>query len=517
MIVIVRVPYLSEYNLLDVREEPIVSSLSGYLMDAGHEHQVFDFHLNRQMSIDTLVAAGSDAYVICVRGTGLHWKYAQLIGRHLYHRTNAKIVFYGQTGKLQSWANPDAARFRIVPHDEASVCHELGLAATDRSFTGGGLRHQPYALGGPITPRFRESLFKAALETTRGCHYGCGFCFINHGTNYPRRFSRRPTADVLADMHQYLAAGVRDFWFYDSEFIGGDRNDYPAVTALLDAMASECSDASTMLYARADTLARYGDYGRLRKAGVSSILLGIESLDDAALKTLRKGQSAGTAMDTIRRLMDEGIFCHLSFILFNRGATAASIRRNIEAMRSLYDRPGWIYAGQSIYFSYAFESDWGLGERKGRLSGVTRLSGSTTSTSPPIDGVSFDPALEPYAELCRIINYEQIRKLTELTLASSHELGPGSQSLHRWAALLNPFVLDLMDRGLTAFEDGRLSLRSVPEYEQDVFAAFRSFNDALLPVGWRHTITDRDGYWAGDWNGWERQIPSMPDNTLRTL
>ena len=105
-IAIVRVPYLSVYNLLDVREEPIASSLAGYLDSVGAAFEVFDFHLDRSVNVDTLIEFGASAYILCVRGTGLHWKYALKISQHLLSKTEARVIFYGQTGKLQYSTSP---------------------------------------------------------------------------------------------------------------------------------------------------------------------------------------------------------------------------------------------------------------------------------------------------------------------------------------------------------------------------------------------------------------------------
>jgi hypothetical protein len=509
MIAIVRVPYLSEYNKLDVREEPIASAFAGYLSAIGEDFQVHDFHLDRTLKVDTLAASGADHFVICVRGSGLHWKYAQTVARHLLARTGAKIYVYGQTGKLAHWKNPDPGRLVVVPHDERALARAIGVADDGPGFRD-GLTHYPYGLA--LLPRLgdRARLFKATIETTRGCHYPCSFCFINHGQNYPERFARRSTVDVLRDMKQYADAGVSNFWFYDSEFLGGDRSHYPLVTDLLDALRETYrGNINLMIYSRADTLERYGDYGRLRDAGVRCALVGIESLDPAALRAMRKVLSVDATLNAVRRLREHQIFCNLSFIILNRTSTLESIRRNIELVSGLYSEDQFIYLGQTMYFTYAFESDWSPAPRPHTLSGLTRLSGSTTSTVSPAPGVTFEGGLEPLAEMFRVLNYEQVRKLSHLDLLKEGARADLREAVHCWAAALNLFTLNMMTMFCDEFEAGRLRLDTVPEYESALYHCFRRFNGMFFSPDLAGTITDVDGYYDGDWNGWERAIPSL--------
>ena len=513
MIVLVRVPYLSEYNLLDVREEPVISSLAGYLDNVGVTFKVFDFHLDRSTNIEALKESGAETYVIGVRGTGLHWKYAERVAIHLLQGTDAKIVFYGQTGKLEHWQSPYPERTKVIHHDEQAFAKELDLPVTGFSFTS-GLRHYPYGLQHLDSMGERRNLFKATIETTRGCHFGCKFCFINHGRNYSERYTRRPNDDVLADMLNYLSSGISKFWFYDSEFIGADRSQYPQVENLLTRIRDELPRVEIMIYSRADTLERFNKYQLLADAGVNSVLLGIESLDAQDLKAMNKGQSATTAREAILALRDHKIFCNLSFILFNKTASVRTIRENLDRFIELYQEKDFIYVGQTLYFSYAFESDWAPNPRLRKISGQTRLGGSTSSTRAPSEGVTFDPCLEPYAEICRIINYEQVRKLCELNLAKEYPNSDLQKPIvHRWATLLTLFTLNLMVVALDEFQVGRLNISSVLKYENWVYACYKQFNEKILPQRWAHTITDQYGYFPGDWNGWEAKIPT-PENLV---
>ncbi|MFK5970604.1 MAG: radical SAM protein [Candidatus Marithrix sp.] len=506
---IVRVPYLSMYNLLDVREEPIVSSLTEYLFSVGANFEVFDFHLDRTLDTNTLVKFRADIYIICIRGTGLHWKYALKISQHILLKTKARIIFYGQTGKLQHWKNPDSERITTILHNEQAIGVELGLPRKGLSF-GVDLTHYPYGLKYFDSLGARKNLFKATIETTRGCHFGCKFCFINHGKNYISRFTRQPVDNVIRDIQKYLEKGVNKFWFYDSEFIGGDKSHYPEVTELLTQLRDRFyGEIEIMIYNRADTLENFGNYKLLADAGIKSILLGIESLDDRDLKNMQKKQTSSIALTAIKKLRDNSIFCNLSFILFNKTATIDSLQTNISKIAELYNEDNFIYLGQTIYFSYAFESDWSPSKQVKNLSRKTKLSGSTNSTVSPSMGITFDPSLEPFAEICRIINYEQVRKLCELNLGKEDAMSDIKTKIHKWATLLNLFTLNLMQVALDEFKLGRLTLETVQLYEKWVYTSYKDFNKLLLPHEIADTITDKFGDFEGDWNGWESKIPTI--------
>jgi hypothetical protein len=508
MIALIRVPYLSEYNLLDVREEPIISTAADYLNYYKIDLKIFDFHLDRSTTMQAIQESQATFFVIGVRGTGLHWKYAERVAIHLLQKTNAMIILYGQTGKLGHWKSPNPKRTKIVLHDEKALAKALGLPVHNFSFTS-GLRHYPYGIQYFESMGERTNLFKATIETTRGCHFGCKFCFINHGSNYPKRYQRRSNNDVLADMKTYLKLGISKFWFYDSEFIGRNSFHYPQIKDLLISIRNNLPPVEIMIYSRADMLERFNQYELLAEAGVNSVLVGVESLEEEDLKAMNKGQSTTLIKNAIANLRINKIFCNLSFILFNKTASAKSIRENLNQLINIYRSKEFIYIGQTLYFSYAFESDWSPNLNLQKLSGKTKLGGSTSSTRTYNEGVSFDPLLEPYAEICRIINYEQVRKLCQLNLEKEKKQSDlRKDDVHEWATLLALFTLNLMVISLDEFEAGRLANSSIIEYEAWVYSSYKKFNAMLLPEKWSCTITDKFGYFSGDWNGWEAKIPT---------
>lgn len=508
---LVRVPYLSIYNRLDVREEPILTSLSGYLSAVNEDYDVFDFHLDRNLVIDDVLESNATTYIIAIRGTGLHWKYAKKVTNHILNRTSSQIILYGQTGKLQYWKNPNTQRVKVVMHDEDSLASLLLIDKENTPKFEGELLHKPYFTKYLESLGERKNIFKATIETTRGCHFGCSFCFINHGKNYKKRYLRRPNISVLRDVQNYVNLGVKQFWFYDSEFIGADERHYPQIIELLKELKDRFSNQiEIMIYSRSDTLAKFGNFELMKQAGIKSILLGVESLNDSDLDLMKKRQSSNQSTNVILQLVESGIFCNLSFMLFNKSSTIKSLQENIKELSKLYRCNNYIYLGQTIYFSYSFESDWSTLESRHVLSSQTELTSSTNSTDSGSKGVTFDSQLEPFAEICRVINYEQIRKLSALNILKEKDYQNTSLKVqfHKWATLLNLFTLNLMQVAIEEFVNGDLRLETVKDYKVWVYDSYFEFNSSILPKEYSETITDKDEEnYDLDWNGWHIQIP----------
>jgi radical SAM superfamily enzyme YgiQ (UPF0313 family) len=182
----------------------------------------------------------------------------------------------------------------------------LGISDSGPTFDD-DLQVKPYLLAQSIRPEHFPRA-KASIETTRGCHFPCKFCFINTGVNYPRRWTRRPVPRVLSDIHTYYDLGVRNFVFNDSEFFGADQRDYPQIAELLRQIEANFPSIGFKIYARADTLWRFGDLDLLKRAGLVSVFIGVESLLDEDLVVLKKKTTSEILCRTIRHLADSGIY-----------------------------------------------------------------------------------------------------------------------------------------------------------------------------------------------------------------
>jgi len=147
------------------------------------------------------------------------------------------------------------------------------------------------------------------LQATRGCPFSCSFCSVpdlNPG------FRVRPVDDVIRDIEQShfsLPWQEKVVWFWDDNLLVKRR----WAKDLLGAMSG--LDKWWLTQASIDIVKDRELLGLMEKSGCIGIFLGIESLDDADLKSVGKRQNKATEYkDAIARLHDRGICVMAGFI-----------------------------------------------------------------------------------------------------------------------------------------------------------------------------------------------------------
>ena len=517
----IRPPMASFYSEMEVREDTLIAYFLGYLRDT---HQtpdvfVFDYVLDKHIPFDRVIGCQADAYVICVRESGTTMHYARRLGMHIANRhPNARILFYGHQERLQAFADwPENVTF--VTYDELHLADALGFVVDPRFSFERGLTTQPYCDVDALSPARRER-FRAALETSRGCHFRCRFCFINQGDNFARRWSVRPIDSVVRDLRAYYQRGYRHAIFLDSEFIGADRRDYKRHVALLKAFESEFPQLKYMIYNRADTLARFGHFDLLKRSGLACVFIGVESFVDQELSYFKKGLSSKMLKDSINTLMEHQIYMFLSLITFNRLTTVASLRKNIGELRDLHAHPNHHYLGLPG-FVFNFECNW-VSPSDQQLSTKTYIRWMVWKRMQPgLERVAFNTQLEPYIEVCRLFSYEVARKSTTLNTALPAMGDEDAGRIDRWYSHLGHFALIVMDEFLTRFEDGDVRFDNLGDNAAMLFDLFANFN-MLLPkqlrdVEIRHeslTMYRNDYEVDKEDHGWDAFIPLYDDDVM---
>lgn len=513
----IRPPFGYRFNDVDVREEPIITFATGFLEAAGfYDFSVYDFNLDRQLKYNDVIGPTGTLYVISVRETGEQVHYVKRLVAGLLADTEARIYLYGQTARLQAIFQPSERLF-IVRHSERELASALQLNIEGLAYET-GLHARPYfhelKLEGWQLRRFR-----ANIESTRGCHYPCQFCFINSGNNYEKRWQVRPIEAVIADIRAYYEKGIRQFAIHDSEFLGADQRQYASREALLEEIAERFPNIQLMLYCRADTLLRFDRFALLARAGVVNVFIGVESFDQQTLDILNKRILVSDIICCIEKLLSHSIHCQLSFIVFNRSTSVGTLRENLEKMSKLL-LLGGRYLGLPN-FTFSFEASWSDEQLTPvPVAGYMRQD-YAMKCQPGGVGTVYNADLGPVVELCRLLAYEWSRKVVELNHTRDSSDLSDQLIINEWFNELPRRCIALQTWILDEFEANRLSFESLIDYRDEMFTRLAIYYRYLpVPLSRLATyelharalqdaesaIVEADEYWTAYIPGFENEM-----------
>ena len=143
----------------------------------------------------------------------------------------------------------------------------------------------------------------AAIYTSLGCPYNCTFCCIHAPFGKPGIRYRNPELVVEEIAFLVDRYGIRNIKIIDELFVFDEKH-YMTIVALI---IKKGFDLNIWAYARVDFSVKEKNLKKMKKAGMNSVALGIESgnLDvrDSALKTMR----ADEIKKVVRNIQDAGI------------------------------------------------------------------------------------------------------------------------------------------------------------------------------------------------------------------
>ncbi|MCX5698251.1 MAG: radical SAM protein [Candidatus Omnitrophica bacterium] len=147
----------------------------------------------------------------------------------------------------------------------------------------------------------------ASLRTSIGCAFSCTFCVIHHLMH--RRYLQRQALDVVNEI-----AGLKEehIYFLDDEmFLNSQRCQQIAELLLKHNIKKEY-----ISWARSDTIVKHPEIFKLwKQAGLSTVYVGLESMDEKKLVEYKKRLSVETNRKAIAILKEIGITLHAAFIV----------------------------------------------------------------------------------------------------------------------------------------------------------------------------------------------------------
>ncbi len=170
-----------------------------------------------------------------------------------------------------------------------------------------------FLLGGSIIP----------VQTSRGCPFDCSFCSVTG--MFGRRYRHRSTANVIAELRHYDPK--KNFiFFYDDNFTANPR----LARELCTAMIREGLHFKWSTQVRSDVARDPGLLDLMVEAGCTSLFIGFESVDPAALAEMKKGQDVEDMKLAIAEINRRGVHVHGMFVFGFDADTPATVRSTVD-------------------------------------------------------------------------------------------------------------------------------------------------------------------------------------------
>lgn len=228
------------------------------------------------------------------------------------------------------------------------------------------------------------------VQASRGCYNRCNFCLVPAFDADGARWRGRSPQNIFSEMEGLVAHGVRDFYFADPNFVGPGRVGKERTLALLDlikplnitfGMETRPNDLDDEIMEN------------LVGAGMTSLLMGIESGSADILRLIKKSSSADTAIEAIKLCRKHGIEPEVGFLMFVPDAHLRDIRSNLTFLQKnnlldRLDRTANLLCHRQIVL--AGTSGYTFYEKQGRLvkSGVFGFEGEVRFKDPKVGWVA---------------------------------------------------------------------------------------------------------------------------------
>jgi len=174
----------------------------------------------------------------------------------------------------------------------------------------------------------KSKLKKAMISTARGCPFKCAFCYMS--LYYPHiryRHVKKVIEEIKYNGHQY---GIRKFYFVDDSF-GANKNFLYELRESINRLPFDI-EWSCMTHER---LVDKDSLEIIKRAGCSSIHLGIESGSDKILKLLGKGTTVERIKGKCKLINEMGLELKAFFMVGIPFETEEDINKSMVLLRKI--------------------------------------------------------------------------------------------------------------------------------------------------------------------------------------
>ncbi len=179
----------------------------------------------------------------------------------------------------------------------------------------------------PLRTEATFRLPEVNVQGSRGCYGRCTFCYVNPFYGSGTGWRARSPENIAAEIDRIVTErGARRFYFVDPNFFG--PGDFGQARALRLATLLKPKNIRFGLEGRVNDI-REETIEVLVEAGLRSILVGLESGSDHALKRMRKMTTVEQNERAIAILRRHGLKPNIGFIMFEPSSSLADVRTNL--------------------------------------------------------------------------------------------------------------------------------------------------------------------------------------------
>lgn len=210
-----------------------------------------------------------------------------------------------------------------------------GMAWLDANGIVQVLRHELICdldtLPDPVRTEAMMRMSEINIEGSRGCYGKCTFCYIN--PYYGEESCWRPKSPerVIQEIDRIIAKyGPRKFYFTDPNFFGPGNVGRERVLKLASMLKQR--NIRFGIEGRVNDI-RQETISSLVDAGLTEMLIGLESGRDESLRRLNKMTTVAQNEEALRVLRANGIEPSVGFIMFEPDSTLADVRINFDFLK----------------------------------------------------------------------------------------------------------------------------------------------------------------------------------------
>lgn len=216
----------------------------------------------------------------------------------------------------------------------------------DRTFKGySEFEIKPLIEGAELTS-FKHPIFSSTYDfilqqvktgylfTIRGCQMPCTFC---SGPRYYERLAFTPIEEVERVLDRYVEEEIKHVTVVDETFLQNEQHTKKVISALRK------RNLTWTCTSRIDRLT--GKIKELKQLGLQNVYIGIESLNNLSLKSIRKGGNQNLTSNLLKELDENDCFAFGTYMLCLEYDTVESVKEDVEKLNyfsALYGIVFWI-------------------------------------------------------------------------------------------------------------------------------------------------------------------------------